>query len=151
MITDEVESVKGLRDCLPFGEDVPAPANGRMGPVYPTVLDGKSNSTVGDRMLFTGKERDAETGLDLSGARYFSGAQGRFTSPDLLIHRAQSRAGFEVFLGEPQRWNEYGYASPFSISGSPGAVGGAGDARRAAWISARVLRALKKRRERPAS
>lgn len=31
---------------------------------------------------FTGKERDAETGLDYFGARYFSGAQGRFTSPD---------------------------------------------------------------------
>jgi len=28
---------------------------------------------------FTGKERDAETGLDYFGARYFSGAQGRFT------------------------------------------------------------------------
>lgn len=28
------------------------------------------------------KERDAETGLDFFGARYFSSAQGRFTSPD---------------------------------------------------------------------
>ncbi|MEO8660108.1 MAG: RHS repeat-associated core domain-containing protein, partial [Bryobacteraceae bacterium] len=33
-------------------------------------------------MEFTGKERDAETGLDYFGARYFSGAQGRFTTPD---------------------------------------------------------------------
>jgi len=31
---------------------------------------------------FTGKERDWETGLDFLGARYFSSAQGRFTSPD---------------------------------------------------------------------
>jgi RHS repeat-associated protein len=31
---------------------------------------------------FTGKERDAETGLDYFGARYYSGAQGRFMSPD---------------------------------------------------------------------
>jgi len=30
----------------------------------------------------TGKERDAETGLDYFVARYYSGAQGRFTSPD---------------------------------------------------------------------
>lgn len=30
----------------------------------------------------TGKERDAETGLDFMEARYYSGAQGRFTSPD---------------------------------------------------------------------
>lgn len=33
-------------------------------------------------VLYTGKERDAETGLDFFGARYFSAAQGRFTSPD---------------------------------------------------------------------
>lgn len=33
-------------------------------------------------MVFTGKERDAVTGLDYFGARYYSGAQGRFTSPD---------------------------------------------------------------------
>lgn len=31
---------------------------------------------------FTGKERDQETGLDYFDARYFSSAQGRFTSPD---------------------------------------------------------------------
>jgi RHS repeat-associated protein len=28
---------------------------------------------------FTGKERDAETGLDYFGARYFSGAMGKLT------------------------------------------------------------------------
>jgi len=38
---------------------------------------------VGELMFeFTGKERDAETGLDYFEARYFSGAQGRWTSPD---------------------------------------------------------------------
>jgi RHS repeat-associated protein len=36
---------------------------------------------------FTGKERDAETGLDYFGARYFSSAQGRFTSPDPTADR----------------------------------------------------------------
>ena len=34
------------------------------------------------RSRFTGRERDAETGLDYFGARYMSAAQGRFTSPD---------------------------------------------------------------------
>ncbi len=34
------------------------------------------------RERFTSKERDSETGLDYFGARYFSSAQGRFTSPD---------------------------------------------------------------------
>src|SRR3954463_5179873 len=37
----------------------------------------------GTRPCCSGKERDAETGLDYFGARYMSSAQGRFTSPDL--------------------------------------------------------------------
>jgi RHS repeat-associated protein len=36
----------------------------------------------GRRSRCSGKERDAETGLDYFGARYLSSAQGRFTSPD---------------------------------------------------------------------
>jgi RHS repeat-associated protein len=50
---------------------------------------------------FTGKERDAETGLDFFGARYYSGAQGRFTSPDQPL-LAQEPAN-------PQSWNLYSY------------------------------------------
>ncbi len=34
---------------------------------------------------FTGKERDAETGLDYFGARFMASAQGRFTSPDIPL------------------------------------------------------------------
>jgi RHS repeat-associated protein len=51
---------------------------------------------------FTGKERDAETGLDYFGARYFSGAQGRFTSPDEPLMFADPE--------NPQSWNLYSYA-----------------------------------------
>ena len=52
-------------------------------------------------MQFTGKERDAETGLDYFGARYMSAAQGRFTSPDEpLIDQSPD---------DPQSWNLYGY------------------------------------------
>lgn len=52
-------------------------------------------------MKFTGKERDAETGLDYFEARYFSGAQGRFTSPDQPL--------LDQNPFEPQSWNLYGY------------------------------------------
>jgi RHS repeat-associated protein len=52
---------------------------------------------------FTGKERDAETGLDFFGARYFSGAQGRFTNPDPLLNAGNP--------GSPQTWNRYAYVS----------------------------------------
>ncbi len=52
-------------------------------------------------LKFTGKERDAETNLDYFGVRYFSGAQGRFTSPDVPL--ADQRPE------DPQSWNLYSY------------------------------------------
>jgi RHS repeat-associated protein len=61
---------------------------------------------------FTGKERDAETGLDYFGARYFSGAQGRFTSPDpfSILQKAGRREELDDFLSNPQQWNKYAYS-----------------------------------------
>ena len=56
----------------------------------------------GIRQQFTGKERDTETGLDYFGARYYSSAQGRFTSVD------PENAGAD--LEDPQSWNGYAYA-----------------------------------------
>jgi RHS repeat-associated protein len=50
----------------------------------------------------TSKERDAETGLDYFGARYFSGAQGRFTSSDRVIVTPAR-------MVDPQRFNLYAY------------------------------------------
>ena len=51
---------------------------------------------------FTGKERDAETGLDYFGARYFSGAQGRFLSSDPVTITPER-------LRDPQQLNAYAY------------------------------------------
>ncbi|MEW5980688.1 MAG: RHS repeat-associated core domain-containing protein, partial [Acidobacteriota bacterium] len=52
--------------------------------------------------FLTAKERDSESNLDYFGARYFSGAQGRFTSVD------PENAGANE--DDPQRWNGYSYA-----------------------------------------
>src|SRR5438034_986777 len=52
---------------------------------------------------FTGKARDAETGLDFFGARYMSAAQGRFTSTDPIISGPHK-------VNDPQNWNLYSYA-----------------------------------------
>lgn len=73
----------------------------------------------GIRSCCSGKERDAETGLDFFEARYYSGAQGRFTSPD------EFKGGFlDAFTGlaafqpgplpyaditDPQTLNKYAY------------------------------------------
>jgi RHS repeat-associated protein len=51
----------------------------------------------------TSKERDAETRLDYFGARYYSGAQGRFTAADPLFIELRR-------LGDPQQLNLYSYA-----------------------------------------
>jgi RHS repeat-associated protein len=63
---------------------------------------------------FTGKERDGESGLDYFAARYYSGAQGRFTSPDSpLIDQSPD---------DPQSWNLYSYVrnNPLSFSDPTG-------------------------------
>ena len=49
----------------------------------------------------SGKERD-ETGLDYFGARYFSGALGRFTGADNPFA--------DQYTTDPQSWNLYTYA-----------------------------------------
>lgn len=56
--------------------------------------------TDGVRQQFTGKERDAETGLDYFLARYYASVQGRFTSVDA--------EGPD--LSNPQTLNKYRYA-----------------------------------------
>ena len=55
----------------------------------------------GRRSRSTSKERDAETGLDYFGARYFSSAQGRWTGPDQPFA--------DQHLEDPQSWNMYAY------------------------------------------
>jgi len=104
LVTDSAGAVAadGRHDYLPFGEQITAPINGRdaAGRGYPSI---ENATTIGKLpKLFTGKERDAETGLDFFEARYFSGAQGRFTSPDPLYIDAKR-------LLDPQSLNLYAY------------------------------------------
>ncbi len=89
-VTDPSGGVVSLHDYLPFGEELAA---GR--PYYGYgLVDGVSRR-------FTGKERDAETGLDWFNVRYYSGAQGRFTSPDQPF--------IDQDPSNPQSWNLFGY------------------------------------------
>jgi len=100
-------------DFLPFGEEIVAGVGGRGADyepsnyVYPTTPDDVLHK-------FTSKERDSETGLDFFGARYFSSAEGRFTSPDRsTIPVPVPYADF----WEPQTLNIYSYATnnPLSV------------------------------------
>jgi len=70
---------------------------------------------------FTGKERDAETGLDYFGARYMSAAQGRFTSADPYVfqfatgqHASDATEQDQLrdrYISTPQVWNKYSYGA----------------------------------------
>jgi RHS repeat-associated protein len=81
-------------DYMPFGEDLSGFGNRNLIASY--------NMSAVPTEKFTGKERDAESGLDYFGARYFSGAMGRFTSPDPKVMTARH-------LTSPQKWNKYAY------------------------------------------
>jgi RHS repeat-associated protein len=98
-ITNSAGGVTECYDYLPFGRMLSSSDNGRSNAgCYPGDPDnGYSSSTP---QKFTGKERDAETGLDYFGARYLSSAQGRFTSPDSTAFAS---------LRYPQAWNLYAY------------------------------------------
>jgi RHS repeat-associated protein len=57
---------------------------------------------------YTGKERDAESGLDNFGARYYASPMGRFLSPDWADN--PSNVPYGVF-SNPQSLNLYAYVS----------------------------------------
>jgi RHS repeat-associated protein len=91
-LTNGSGTVVARHDYVPFGEEL-----------FTTNRTSAFNYTTDDvAQKFTGKERDAETGLDYFGARYMSSAQGRFTSPDPLLSSAH--------IAAPQSWNRYAYA-----------------------------------------
>ena len=93
LVTDGDGEIVACHDYLPYGEEIEASLRSR--PACYSAADG-----LKDR--FTGKLRDTETGLDYFGARYFSAAQGRFTSPDLPFADQDP--------SNPQSWNLYSYA-----------------------------------------
>jgi RHS repeat-associated protein len=83
-VTNASGAVVRRHDYFPFGEAV-----------------GVEPGT--DPLRFTGKERDAETGLDYFGARYYAQRLGRLTTVDPALD-------LESALLDPQRWNRYSYA-----------------------------------------
>lgn len=92
LVTDENGNTVSRHDYIPFGEEIQANSGGR---------DGTFGAQDFVNQKFTGKERDAETGLDYFGARYMSSAQGRFTTVDPVMATAS--------LFDPQSWNAYTY------------------------------------------
>jgi RHS repeat-associated protein len=91
-VTDINGNVKARHDYLPFGEELASSVGSR-------VSVGGYGALDGVRQKFTAKERDGESGLDYFLARYYSSAQGRFTSIDSSGPN----------LVDPQTLNKYRY------------------------------------------
>jgi RHS repeat-associated protein len=100
LMTDQNGNPVSRHDFLPFGEEL-VTSNRTSAQQY-----GETDNV---NQKFTGKERDAESGLDFFKARYFSGAQGRFTNPD--------PSGLGATSTNPQSWNKYAYVrnSPYKL------------------------------------
>ncbi|MEW5978412.1 MAG: RHS repeat-associated core domain-containing protein, partial [Acidobacteriota bacterium] len=94
LVTKADGTVRGRHDYLPFGEEIGTSYGGR------SAIAGYGAADL--RQKFTAKERDSESNLDYFGARYHSGAQGRFTSVD-----PENRG---AIANDPQTWNGYSYA-----------------------------------------
>ena len=101
LVTNDSGVVRQRIDYFPFGQEIPASeAFGNRDQVTGyTDTTGLPHQSATQE--FTGKERDAETGLDWFESRYFASAQGRFTSPDAPLV-GQDR-------NNPQSWNLYAY------------------------------------------
>jgi RHS repeat-associated protein len=86
-------SVLSTQDVGPFGE----------------VFAGGSS----DPFVFTGKERDAESGNDFFGARYYSNNTGRWMTPDWA---ARAEAVPYSDFSDPQSLNLYSYVQNNPVS-----------------------------------
>jgi RHS repeat-associated protein len=82
-VTNQSGTVVRTHDYRPFGE-------------------GENPAAGSEPTRFTGKERDAESGLDYFGARYYASRSARFTTAD------PAHVGGNIF--DPQSWNAYAYA-----------------------------------------
>jgi RHS repeat-associated protein len=67
-----------------------------------TTFAACANTARFSGYLFTGKERDAESGNDYFGARYYASTMGRWLSPDPKMISKQR-------MFDPQQWNMYSY------------------------------------------
>ena len=94
-VTDASGRIVSRSDYLPFGETIAGTA------IFNRNQWLGYGQAEGTSQTFTGHVGDGESGLDYFGARYFSGAQGRFTSPDPEIIPSN--------IANPQAWNKYAY------------------------------------------
>ena len=97
LATDTNGDVVELNDYYPFGD---------------SRIEDRVGSHVNDYM-FTGQEKDEETGQYYYKARYYNSELGRFTSIDPIIINDAKQSGqkLENILNRPQLFNSYSYVA----------------------------------------
>ena len=107
VITDSAGVIKAESDYYPWGGEL-------------QFVNNDSND-----YKFTGKKRDAETGLDYFGARYYSNGLGRFVSADWSAVPVPVPY---ADLSNPQTLDQYAYVhnNPMTFGDPDGHDGGAG-------------------------
>ncbi len=74
---------------------------------YGELIANQSAAGYDERYKFTGKERDAESGYDAFGARYYSSIFGHFTSPDPMSDKYPNISPYAYC-----NWNPVKYVDP---------------------------------------
>ena len=73
---------------------------------YGELWVNQQSNSYDERFKFTGKERDAETGYDYFGARYYSSMLGHWLSVDPLIDVYVSKSPYMYAHGNPLRYTD---------------------------------------------
>src|SRR5580704_421913 len=109
LVVNSSNTIQQETDYYPYGGEIP-------------IIAGDSN-----RYRFTGKEHDAETGLDFFGARHYASTMGRFMTPDWA---ERPTAVPYAHFGNPQSLNLYNYVqnNPTTVGDPDGHDGGGPDA-----------------------
>ena len=94
-ITSDRGQVVQYLHYMPFGE----------------LWESQQASEYNERFKFTGKERDAETGYDYFGARYYLSLLGIWLSPDPLLDEYPELSSYAYC-----RWNPLKYIDPNGLS-----------------------------------
>jgi RHS repeat-associated protein len=105
ILTDANGNVTSRRDFHPFGEEI----------ITAQRTQGLGYTADSVRQKFTGYERDIESSLDYTQARYYNSTQGRFTSTNPIFTSKEHPAN-------PQRWNMYIYVinNPLNLTDPDG-------------------------------
>jgi RHS repeat-associated protein len=115
VITEKVADTTPLTTTYDHADQIGSTRLLTAGTGWPVASDtynpyGQGPTPGVNHYLFTGKERDTESGLDYFGARYYGSSMGRWMSPDPGKISA-------AHLANPQKWNKYNYVlnNPLSM------------------------------------